>query len=71
MTAALPQGALHGKVAGGSARRAVVTVGGDRPLGDAHLVYLVGTVGKPRPTGMLIHGGEWSVGRIAQRAVDL
>ena len=51
--------------------RAVVRVGGDRALGDAHLVDLVGAVGEAGPAGVLVHVGERRVGRVAERAVHL
>ena len=50
---------------------AVVAVGGDGALGDAHLVDLVGAVGEAGPAGVLVHVGERRVGRVAERAVHL
>ena len=49
---------LQRQVAGRRGDRSGVLVGGDRALGDAHLVDLVGTVGEAGPARLLEHLAE-------------
>ena len=51
----------------GARRVEPVSVSGDRALGDAHLVDLVGAVGEAGPAGVLVHVGERGVGRVTER----
>src|SRR5580693_9926360 len=65
-TVALPS---ERQAARGRVGRAGVLVGGDRPLRDAHLVDLVGPIGKAGPAGVLQHVRQRGVGGGADRDV--
>ena len=64
-------GAHRGRLPVAAAVLPCVVVRGDRALGDAHQVDLVGAVGEARPAGVLEHVGERRVLRVAERAVHL